>query len=99
MVTNYTCPNPNPPPLTLTQVLNLLDTDSDFAAFFATTLKLALAGNHEAIDCVDSYFHPTWGELQNLGIPEKDQTAMRNCTDSSLLVLAKCKEKAPQIFP
>ena len=97
METNYTCPNPNPP-MTLTQVLNLLDTNSDFAGFFAATVKLALAGNHEAIDCVDSYFHPTWGELQTLGIPANDQTAMRNCTDSSLLVLAKCKEKAAHVF-
>lgn len=84
--------------MTLTQVLALLETDSDFAHFLATTLQDAYAGDQAAIDCVDSYLQPTAGELQNLGVPKSDVGPMRSCTESGKLVLAKCFEKAPGAF-
>lgn len=93
----YTCPNPNAA-MTLTQVLALLETDSDFANFLATTLREAYGGDQAAIDCVDSYLQPTAGELQNLGVPKSDVGPMRSCTESGKLVLTKCFEKAPEAF-
>ena len=93
----YYCPNPNAP-MTLTAVLALLDTDSDFATFLATKVQAANDGDQEAINCVDSYLAPTARELQNLGIPKSQVGPMRKCTDSGNLVLAKCKEKAPDAF-
>jgi hypothetical protein len=93
----YACPNPNAP-MSLTQVLALLDTDSDFATFLATTVQDANRGDQDAIDCVDSYLQPTAGELQDLGIPKSQIGPMRKCTESGNLVLAKCQEKAPEAF-
>lgn len=94
---NYTCPNSNAP-MNLTKVLALLETDSDFAGFFAATVQSANKGNQNAIDCVDSYLQPTVGELQNLGIPKSQIGPMRKCTESGNLVLAKLYEKAPEAF-
>ena len=92
------CPNPNGK-YDLTQLLAKLEANqNDFAEFFATKLKLANLGDQNAIACVDSYFEPTDQELQDLGIPASQWGPMRKCTDSGLLVVAKAKEKAPQVF-
>ena len=96
-MSTYSCPNPNAP-MNLTDVLALLDSDSDFAGFFATTVQNANKGIQSAIDCVDSYLQPTAAELQNLGIPKSQIGPMRKCTESGNLVLAKCYEKAPEAF-
>ncbi len=84
--------------MSLSAVLALLDTDSDFATFLATKVQAANDGDQEAINCVDSYLAPTARELQNLGIPKSQVGPMCKCTDSGNLVLAKCKEKAPGAF-
>lgn len=93
----YTCPNPDAP-MSLTQVLALLETDPDFARFLATTVQEANRGDQHAIDCVDSYLQPTAEELHNLGLPKSQIGPMRKCTESGNLVLAKCKEQAPDAF-
>ena len=94
---SYSCPNQNNP-MTLTQVLGLLDSDPDFATFFATTVQDANKNIQSAIDCVDSYLEPTVEELENLGIPKSQIGPMRKCTESGNLVLLKCYEKAPEAF-
>ena len=55
----YACPHKNLTPFTLKEVLDMLDHDKAFATFFAKTLQAASAGDHDAIDCVDSYLEPT----------------------------------------
>jgi len=84
--------------MTLTQVLELLDSDPDFAMFFATTVQNANNNDQAAIDCVDSYLEPTPEELETLGIPKSQIGPMRKCTESGNLILVKCKEKAPEAF-
>ena len=93
----YSCPNPNNP-MTLMQVVALLESDPDFATFLATKIQEANGGNQSAIDCVDSYLEPTVTELENLGIPKAQIGPMRKCTESGNLVLVKCYEKAPDAF-
>ena len=97
--TVWHCPNNDPDlPTSLEAVLKRLEDDSEFATFFAGKLKMALAGDHGAIDCVDSYLKPTWEELTILGIDALDQSVMRHCTDSGFLVLSECKKRAPGVF-
>lgn len=96
-MSTYRCPNPNAP-MNLTQVLALLETDPDFARFLANTVQAANRGDQNAIDCVDSYLQPSVAELQNLGLPRSQIGPMRKCTESGNLVLAKCKEQAPDAF-
>ena len=84
--------------MNLTEILELLENDADFAMFFATKVQQANNNNQDAIDCVDSYLQPTAEELENLGIPKSEIGPMRKCTESGNLVLVKCKEKAPEAF-
>ncbi len=95
---SYTCPNPNPP-YNLWQVVDLLETSSDFAQFFATQLKNAIAGDRKAAACVESYLQPTAKELGPFGITSKSDIAGAcKCTDVAKLVLVKAQEVAPQVF-
>ena len=82
----YQCPNPSREKYTVNTLNQKLKSDSAFAAFFSAKLKLALAGDRAAIACVDSYYEPSDSELQNLGIPPSEWSAMRKCTDSGSLV-------------
>jgi hypothetical protein len=93
----YTCPNQGAP-MKLSDVLSLINTDSVFANFFATTVQAANKGSQDAINCIDSYLQPTVDELLKLGIPRSQIGPMRKCTESGNLVLAKCFEKAPEAF-
>jgi hypothetical protein len=96
---SYTCPNPNRPPYTLWQVVDLLEKSNDFAQFFATQLKNALLGDKKAAACVESYLKPTDTELAAFGITTKSDIAgMCRCTDVGKLVLVKAQEMAPQVF-
>jgi hypothetical protein len=92
----YPCPNPTPKDkTTLTDVLARLENEPGFATFLFGKLQEAYTtGNQFAIDCVDSYLQPTPIELQDLGLSKYQQSSMRRCTDSGLLVLVKCKQKA-----
>jgi hypothetical protein len=91
----YTCPNKDPNfPATLTGVTDKLTTDKAFAVFFSEKLQEAISGEHDAIDCIDSYLKPDWGELLALGIPPDKQPPYRHCTDSGLLVVAHAKAVA-----
>jgi hypothetical protein len=84
----YQCPNPSKEKYTVTTLNQKLKSDTAFAAFFSANLKLALAGDAQAIACVDSYYQPTDSELQSLGIPSSQWSVMRKCTDSGSLVAA-----------
>ena len=96
---SYTCPNPNKPAYSLWQVVDLLETSSDFAQFFATQLKSALEGNNAAAKCVESYLQPLPEELAELGISKKaDIASMGKCTDVGKLIVVKVQEVAPQVF-
>ena len=82
----YQCPNPSGKKYTVTTLTEKIKSDSDFAAFFSAKLKLAQGGDKEAITCVDSYYQPSDAELESLGIPPSQWSAMRKCTDSGVLV-------------
>jgi hypothetical protein len=82
----YQCPNPSREKYTVNTLNQKLKSDDAFAAFFAAKLKLALAGDREAIACVDSYYEPSDSEMQSLGIPSSQWSVMRKCTDSGSLV-------------
>ena len=88
----YSCPSKDPNcPMSLKGVTDKLTTDKAFADFFYRTLKDAISGDHDAIDCIDSYLKPDWGELLDLGIPPDEQPPYRHCTESGLLVAAHAK--------
>ena len=92
---SYTCPNKDPNfPTSLTGVTAKLTTEKAFADFFYPKLKEAISGDHDAIDCIDSYLKPDWGELLDLGIPPDEQPPYRHCTESGLLVAAHAKAAA-----
>ena len=82
----YQCPNPSREKYTVSTLNQKLKSDSAFAAFFAVQLKLALAGDRDAIACVDSYYEPSDSEMQSLGIPSSKWSVMRKCTESGSLV-------------
>ena len=83
----------------LTGLLAALDANqNNFAETFATRLKFGNLGDTNSIAWVDERFEPTEKELEAFGIPASQWGPMRKCTESGLLVLAKCLEKAPQVF-
>lgn len=85
------CPNPNGKPYTLWQFVALLKRDKTFAQFFLDLSKRAQGNDPAAIACVNSYVAPTDQELQDLGLPTSEWGAMRKCTDSGLLAIAKAQ--------
>ncbi|MFZ1218789.1 MAG: hypothetical protein WAO00_05810 [Chthoniobacterales bacterium] len=93
----YQCPNPSREKYTVNTLNQKLKSDSAFAAFFSAKLKLALAGDREAIACVDSYYEPSDSELQSLGIPSSQWSVMRKCTDSGSLVATTGEETSEDI--
>ena len=88
----YQCPNPSSQKLTVSTCKEKIKNDAAFAAFFAGQVKLGLAGDQDAIDCVDSYYEPTDTEMGDLGIPSDRFGVMRKCTESGLLLLVTAKE-------
>jgi hypothetical protein len=83
----------------LAQLLALLDANQNgFAKDFATQLKFANMGDPDAITYVNNFFEPDDKELEAFGIHESRWDPTRVCTESGLFVLAKCKEKAPEVF-
>ena len=90
---SYPCPSKDAP-MSLTRLTDKLTSDKIFADFFYPKLKEAISGDHDAIDCIDSYLKPTWGELLDLGIPPDEQPAYRHCTESGLLVAAHARVAA-----
>jgi len=98
---NWGCPNPGRS-YTLWALVNLLQTDSDFAGFFFPKLKDALDNDPNAITCVESYLAPTDDELTELGIPMSQVGSHKRCTDSGLLVAVVAKEyssRFPKVRP
>jgi hypothetical protein len=87
----WDCPNSNGP-YGLWQLVRLLQSDEEFAEFFADLLKRANNSEKGAIECVDSYLAPTDDELQGLGIPAFQWNALRKCTESGLLVAVVAQE-------
>ena len=85
VTTTWDCPNPQSP-YTLWGLVRLLQTDSEFADFFAELLRRANNNEKGAIECVDSYLAPTTDELQALGIGASQWNSLRKCTESGLLV-------------
>ena len=92
-------PNPNNPE-SIEKIVAHLDKDRNFAADFATVVRDAMGGiDRNAMNCVEAYFQPTDQELASFGIPPQSNAAIRACTDVGRLIVVKCKEKAPGVFP
>jgi hypothetical protein len=90
---DWECPNPKDP-YTLWGLVELLESNSDFAGFFFDKLRDALDNKQSAIDCVESYLAPTAEELMELGVPLSGVGSHRKCTDSGLLVAVVAKQSA-----
>ncbi len=82
-----TCPNPNPPAMTLTQFISRIKSDPTFLADFKSTLDSAGANDKAARDCIESYLKPTEQELEGFGVPNANVLPARFCTESGKLAL------------
>ena len=92
-IEDWECPNPKAA-YNLWDLVNLLQSDKAFAAFFSDLLMRANDNDKSAIACVDSYLKPTDTELENLGIPASNQGSLRRCIDSGLLVAVIAQQNA-----
>lgn len=93
----YECPNAGDP-YTLDELVKKLETDPEFADFYARVLLRADAGIKEAKECVESYLCPSEDELIKFGYPSADWAGLRQCTDVGLFVLVTAKKQAPGVF-
>jgi hypothetical protein len=86
-------------PESIKEILVHFDKDHNFAMDFATEVKNAMGGDPNAPKLVEAYFQPADQELASFGIPPQSNAAIRACTDVGRLIVVKCKEKAPEVFP
>ena len=77
-VSKFPCPNPDEP-LTLKEIVNRMQFDSDFAQFIAGLLCASYTDD-KAKACLASYYQPTPGELTGLCIPKQYHKLMAACT-------------------
>jgi hypothetical protein len=80
-VSKFPCPNPDPP-LTLKEIVDRMQFDSDFAQFISRLLC------DKAKQCLASYYKPTTDELTGLCIPKQYHKLIMACTvpDQDLLI-------------
>lgn len=74
----FPCPNPDAP-LTLKEIVDRMEFDSDFAQFISGLLCASYT-DEKAKACLDSYYKPTTDELTGLCIPKKYHKMMMACT-------------------
>ena len=77
-VSKFPCPNPGDP-LTLKEIVDRMEFDSDFAQFI-TRLLCASYSDAKAKACLASYYQPTTDELSGLCIPSRYHKLMGTCT-------------------
>ena len=82
----YQCPNPSGEKYTVNTLSRKLRSDTEFAAFFSAQMKLAQAGDKEAMACIDSYYQPSDAEMESCGVPPSEWSVMRKCTESGSLL-------------
>ena len=74
----FPCPNPDPP-LTLKEIVDRMEFDSEFAQFISGLLCASYTDD-KAKACLDSYYKPTTDELTGLCIPKQYHKMMAACT-------------------
>lgn len=87
----YSCRTPPPDgPMGLEQTTDLLQSDSDFAAFFAAQLCMANSGgpSSPAAACVQAFYKPTDDELGAMCFKPADYPKLQKCTEQNYLVSA-----------
>ena len=77
-VSKFPCPNPDDP-LTLKELVDRMQYDSDFARFIAGLLCASYTDD-KAKACLASYYQPTADELTGLCIPKRFHKLMMACT-------------------
>lgn len=77
-LTKFPCPNDGEP-LTLKEIVDRMQFDSDFAKFIAGLL-CASYSDDKAKACLASYYQPTPDELTGLCIPKRYHRLMMTCT-------------------
>jgi hypothetical protein len=77
-VSTFPCPNPDDP-LTLKEIVDRMEEDSDFAKFISRLLCASYT-DAKAKKCLSSYYQPTTGELTGLCIPKQYHKLMARCT-------------------
>ena len=85
-VSKFPCPNPDPP-LTLKEIVDIMQFDSDFAQFISRLLCASYTDD-KAKQCLASYYKPTTDELTGLCIPKQYHKLIMACTvpDQDLLI-------------
>jgi hypothetical protein len=77
-VSKFPCPNPDDP-LTLKEIVDRMEEDSDFAKFISRLLCASYT-DAKAKKCLSSYYQPTTDELTGLCIPKEYHQLMARCT-------------------
>jgi hypothetical protein len=77
-VSKFQCPNPDEP-LTLKEIVDRMQYDTDFAKFIAGLLCASYTDD-KAKACLASYYQPTPDELTGLCIPKQFHRLMMACT-------------------
>jgi len=85
-VSKFPCPNPDAP-LTLNEIVDRMQFDSDFAQFISRLLCASYTDDN-AKACLASYYKPTTDELTGLCIPKRYHKLIMACTvpDQDLLI-------------
>ena len=85
-VSKFPCPNPDAP-LTLNEIVDRMQFDSDFAQFISRLLCASYTDD-KAKACLASYYKPTTDELTGLCIPKQYHKLIMACTvpDQDLLI-------------
>jgi hypothetical protein len=84
----YSCKTPPREPMGLEQTADLLQSDPDFAVFFAVQLCMANSGGptSPAAACVEAFYHPTDDELAAMCFKPADFPKLQKCTEQNYLV-------------
>ena len=82
----YSCSNPPEAPMSLKETVELLNSDPDFAMFFANLLCRSNNGDVSASECIESFYKPTDEELAALCFPKSAYPSLQKCTEQNLLL-------------
>jgi hypothetical protein len=82
----YSCKTPPDQPMSLEDTIKLLNSDPDFAMFFANLLCRSNNGDQTASDCISKFYRPTDEELAALCFPKSAYPSLQKCTEQNLLL-------------
>ena len=72
--------------MSLKETVDLLNSDPDFAMFFANLLCRSNNGDQGASACIEKFYKPTDEELAALCFPTSAYPSLQKCTEQNLLL-------------